>query len=82
MHVSHADLIGPLPLQLPPMVLQGVTVLVATPGRLLDHLQNTKAFRTGGYEHLTRCWLALQQPMPVRQFRPLVAVWELLQRVW
>ena len=28
--------------------LQGVTVLVATPGRLLDHLQNTKAFRTGG----------------------------------
>lgn len=27
---------------------KGVTVLVATPGRLLDHLENTKAFRTGG----------------------------------
>jgi superfamily II DNA/RNA helicase len=24
-----------------------VTVLVATPGRLLDHLENTSAFRTG-----------------------------------
>jgi ATP-dependent RNA helicase DDX31/DBP7 len=27
---------------------KGVTVVVATPGRLLDHLQNTQAFRTGG----------------------------------
>lgn len=28
---------------------KGVTLLVATPGRLLDHLQNTKGFL---YEHL------------------------------
>ena len=28
---------------------KGVTVVVATPGRLLDHLQNTKAFVTGGW---------------------------------
>lgn len=27
---------------------KGVTVLVATPGRLLDHLQNTQAFRWMG----------------------------------
>lgn len=26
---------------------KGVTVLVATPGRLLDHLENTQAFKTG-----------------------------------
>lgn len=26
---------------------KGVTVLVATPGRLMDHLQNTACFRTG-----------------------------------
>ena len=28
---------------------KGVTVLVATPGRLLDHLQNTQAFVTGAW---------------------------------
>ena len=35
---------------------RGVTVLVATPGRLLDHLQNTAAFRT---EELR--WLVLDE---------------------
>ena len=35
---------------------KGVTVLVATPGRLLDHLQNTQAFRT---EELR--WLVLDE---------------------
>ena len=35
---------------------KGVTVLVATPGRLLDHLQNTAAFRT---EELR--WLVLDE---------------------
>ncbi|PRW60362.1 DEAD-box ATP-dependent RNA helicase 17 [Chlorella sorokiniana] len=35
---------------------KGVTVLVATPGRLLDHLQNTKSFRT---EDLR--WLVLDE---------------------
>ena len=35
---------------------RGVTVLVATPGRLLDHLQNTSAFRT---EELR--WLVLDE---------------------
>ena len=35
---------------------RGVTVLVATPGRLLDHLQNTAAFHT---EELR--WLVLDE---------------------
>ena len=35
---------------------RGVTVLVATPGRLLDHLQNTASFRT---EELR--WLVLDE---------------------
>lgn len=35
---------------------KGVTVLVATPGRLLDHLQNTQSFRT---EELR--WLVLDE---------------------
>ena len=26
------------------LILQGVNILVCTPGRLLDHLQNTKEF--------------------------------------
>ncbi len=35
---------------------KGVTVLVATPGRLLDHLQSTAAFRTGALR-----WLVLDE---------------------
>ncbi|GAB4822270.1 hypothetical protein N2152v2_009316 [Parachlorella kessleri] len=35
---------------------KGVTVLVATPGRLLDHLQNTHSFRTEGLS-----WLVLDE---------------------
>lgn len=35
---------------------KGVTVLVATPGRLLDHLENTQSFRT---EELR--WLVLDE---------------------
>lgn len=30
---------------------KGVTLLVCTPGRLLDHLQNTKSFRVDGLSH-------------------------------
>ena len=35
---------------------KGVTVLVATPGRLLDHLQSTAAFRTDALR-----WLVLDE---------------------
>eukprot|EP00877_Chromochloris_zofingiensis_P004825 jgi/Chrzof1/14343/UNPLg00617.t1 len=35
---------------------KGVTIVVATPGRLLDHLQNTTSFHT---EEL--CWLILDE---------------------
>jgi ATP-dependent RNA helicase DDX31/DBP7 len=35
---------------------KGVTVLVATPGRLLDHLANTAAFRTAELR-----WLVLDE---------------------
>ena len=35
---------------------KGITVLVATPGRLLDHLQSTAAFRTDALR-----WLVLDE---------------------
>jgi superfamily II DNA/RNA helicase len=35
---------------------KGVTVLVATPGRLLDHLQNTQSFRSDDLR-----WLVLDE---------------------
>ena len=30
---------------------KGLTILVATPGRLLDHMKNTKAFRFDKVQH-------------------------------
>jgi ATP-dependent RNA helicase DDX31/DBP7 len=35
---------------------KGVPILVSTPGRLLDHLQNTSSFNVGKY-----CWLVLHE---------------------
>lgn len=37
-------------------VLQGITIVVATPGRLLDHLQNTECF-----QHKQLSWLVLDE---------------------
>jgi ATP-dependent RNA helicase DDX31/DBP7 len=37
-------------------VSQGITIVVATPGRLLDHLQNTECF-----QHNKLSWLVLDE---------------------
>lgn len=37
-------------------LVKGVNLLVSTPGRLLDHLQNTKGFVYRNLACLVRCW--------------------------
>ena len=39
---------------------KGVMVLTATPGRLLDHLQNTESFRTTELK-----WLIMDEVRPI-----------------
>lgn len=59
----------------------GITILVATPGRLLDHLQNTSCF-----DHVNLQWIVLDEADRSAKFKWVYLIYPfvclLMNRVW